>query len=106
MSAIANHRRPRSFYEADARERIARASGCIPGWVVASVGRVPLAKVVARQEAVDQHVPSPRRYSAISSFCPYSAQPRGVAWWAHVGGFLAGLVLIRWLGTPSKKRRR
>jgi membrane associated rhomboid family serine protease len=30
----------------------------------------------------------------------------GVAWWAHIGGFLAGVVLIRWLGTATKKRRR
>lgn len=29
----------------------------------------------------------------------------GVAWWAHIGGFLAGVVLIRWL-VPRRKRGR
>ncbi len=29
----------------------------------------------------------------------------GVAWWAHIGGFLAGVVMIRWLGRPRKRGR-
>ena len=29
----------------------------------------------------------------------------GVAWWAHIGGFIAGLVLVRGLGSPKRKRR-
>jgi membrane associated rhomboid family serine protease len=32
---------------------------------------------------------------AIGGFLTLGAAGGGVAWWAHVGGFLAGIVLIR-----------
>ena len=32
-------------------------------------------------------------FGAVSSLGPLTDQPGGVAWWAHAGGFLAGLVL-------------
>jgi len=30
----------------------------------------------------------------------------GVAWWAHVGGFLAGVILHRMFMLPSRQSRR
>ncbi len=30
----------------------------------------------------------------------------GIAWWAHIGGFLAGLALIRPVGAPRRTARR
>ncbi len=30
----------------------------------------------------------------------------GIAWWAHIGGFLAGLALVKALGAPGHKPRR
>ena len=34
--------------------------------------------------------------------------PQGVAFWAHIGGFVAGVVLIRWFerGAPKPGRQR
>jgi membrane associated rhomboid family serine protease len=35
-----------------------------------------------------------------------AAASGGVAWWAHVGGFIAGALLVRSLGLPPPPRRR
>jgi membrane associated rhomboid family serine protease len=42
--------------------------------------------------------------SGLSSLGPTSlAATEGVAWWAHVGGFLLGL-LLAWIASPSRQR--
>ncbi|HEY5988635.1 MAG TPA: rhomboid family intramembrane serine protease, partial [Streptosporangiaceae bacterium] len=33
-----------------------------------------------------------------------TAETGGVAWWAHVGGFVAGVVLVRLLGGGRRPR--
>ncbi|MFO0697204.1 MAG: rhomboid family intramembrane serine protease [Polyangiales bacterium] len=38
----------------------------------------------------------------LSGLGSIGATTGGVAWWAHVGGFLAGLVLVRWLADPKR----
>lgn len=35
-----------------------------------------------------------------------SRQGAGVAWWAHAGGFVTGMVLTLWAGRPGRPRRR
>jgi membrane associated rhomboid family serine protease len=36
-----------------------------------------------------------------------SAQTGGVAWWAHIGGFVGGMVLVHWFrDRPRSYRRR
>ncbi len=37
-----------------------------------------------------------------------AAGPQAVAWWAHIGGFVAGIILVLWFGrnVPSDSRRR
>jgi membrane associated rhomboid family serine protease len=34
---------------------------------------------------------------AVSGFATLGASGGGVAWWAHVGGFVAGIILVRLL---------
>jgi membrane associated rhomboid family serine protease len=41
--------------------------------------------------------------SGISSLAAMASG--GVAWWAHVGGFLFGILLVKWMGTPPGPRR-
>jgi membrane associated rhomboid family serine protease len=41
--------------------------------------------------------------SGISSMA--ASASGGVAWWAHVGGFVGGMVLVRWMGVPPAPRR-
>lgn len=35
-----------------------------------------------------------------------SAQTGGVAWWAHIGGFVAGMVMVHWFRDRPRSRRR
>ena len=39
--------------------------------------------------------------SGLSAFGPAAGEAGGVAWWAHVGGFVAGIVLV-WVLTPPE----
>ncbi len=39
------------------------------------------------------------------SLDPALAESGGVAWWAHVGGFVVGMILVRYI-PPRKKRRQ
>jgi membrane associated rhomboid family serine protease len=45
-------------------------------------------------------------FSGVGSIAQSQASQGGVAWFAHVGGFLAGLILIKIMGTRQKYGRR
>jgi membrane associated rhomboid family serine protease len=45
-------------------------------------------------------------FSGVGSIAQSQASQGGVAWFAHVGGFLAGLILIKIMGTREKYGRR
>jgi membrane associated rhomboid family serine protease len=42
--------------------------------------------------------------SGISAFGQKAAEAGGIAWWAHVGGFLAGIVLLKTLLPPEPEQ--
>jgi membrane associated rhomboid family serine protease len=44
-------------------------------------------------------------FSGTSTAIAYSSQNSGIAFWAHVGGFVAGLVLIKLLPERTGRRR-
>ncbi len=45
-------------------------------------------------------------YSGLFSLSlPQGAQAGGVAWWAHIGGFVFGLFVARWFARPVRRRR-
>ena len=45
-------------------------------------------------------------FSGVGSYATTAANSGGTAWFAHIGGFLAGIVLIFLLGTNERYRRR
>jgi membrane associated rhomboid family serine protease len=44
-------------------------------------------------------------FAGALSLAARTAQTGGVAWWAHIGGFVAGLVLVRLLARPERRPR-
>lgn len=46
-------------------------------------------------------------FSGVASLSARTEQMAGVAWWAHIGGFAAGVILIKLLarGTPAPQKR-
>ena len=44
-------------------------------------------------------------YQALSGFLSLGATGGGVAWWAHIGGFVFGVVAIKLLDRRPKRRR-
>ena len=45
-------------------------------------------------------------FSGVGSIGSSSVSHGGVAWFAHIGGFLAGMILIKVMGTESRYRNR
>ncbi|MFN7543868.1 MAG: rhomboid family intramembrane serine protease, partial [Acidobacteriota bacterium] len=45
-------------------------------------------------------------FSGIGDFTQASASSGGTAWFAHIGGFLAGIVLIQWMPRRPRWRTR
>jgi membrane associated rhomboid family serine protease len=45
-------------------------------------------------------------FSGLGSIAYSNVSRGGVAWWAHAGGFLAGMILISVMGTRERFRHR
>ncbi|MBX9695983.1 MAG: rhomboid family intramembrane serine protease [Cyanobacteria bacterium] len=93
------------------------ASGAIAGVLGAYVILYPHAKILTLVPIFYRiiHVPAifylgiwfaTQFFSGYLSLGAQTDETGGVAWWAHIGGFVAGVILIKLLpGNPTKRRR-
>ncbi|TYO91519.1 rhomboid family intramembrane serine protease [Oceanicella actignis] len=93
------------------------ASGAIAGVIGCYVRMFPLARIVIMAPLgfipifFEVHAIAFALFWFLSQILPglmtlgQSADVGGVAWWAHIGGFVAGWVLAPWVRLPASARR-